>query len=591
MAILSRRGGRLEIVTDEHETPHWVIAEEVPDIDGEWLHALPAAPLDALRDGTPWQRLRALVSIERRDLSIIVVYASVVGLLSLVIPIGVQTLVTTLAFGALMQPIVVMMVLLASVLAFVGILRTLQFQVVELLRQRAFARTAVDVAHRLPRADASRIGVAPPELVNRFLDVIVVQKSATGLLTDGLALVLQTTIGMLVLAFYHPFLLAFDATLVVCLAGIVLLGHGATRASVDMSKAKYEVVAWLEEIGRHTIAFKSPGGMAHATARTTDVLRSYLAKARKRFSIVFRQMLATHALQAVAFTALLGIGGWLVIRRQLTIGQLIAAEIIVAGIVDGFTKIGKHFESYYDLLAAMDKLGQLVDVPCERADGHVERVRGGLRGAATLALRDVSVEIGSRTLLANVSFDLEKGESMGIVGGEASGKTVLARVLWGLLAPDRGTIEIAGFDTRNVALDTVRRQVAVVGETPEIFSGSVAENASLSGASREEIQHVLAAVGLSDAVRALPMGVDTHLGSSPMLSASQLARLMIARAILGKPRVLVVDGILDDLDAADELLDVLANLDTTLVVLTKQERIARKLSKTCFLRDGRLESS
>ncbi len=97
--------------------------------------------------------------------------------------------------------------------------------------------------------------------------------------------------------------------------------------------------------------------------------RSITFTARKlHFRIVMRQIVFSLALQAVAATVLLGLGGWLVIQGELTLGQLVAAELIVMMIVSSFAKIGKYFESFYDLLASVDKLGKLFDLPVERHD-------------------------------------------------------------------------------------------------------------------------------------------------------------------------------------------------------------------------------
>lgn len=250
-------------------------------------------------------------------------------------------------------------------------LRALQVYVAETIERRIFVRVAGDLAWRLPRVDITafdrRYG---PELLNRFFDTVTVQKSSSKLILAVTNVVLQSGVGMTVLAFYHPFLLFF----VLCLlAAVVVLVFGfgvrGVRTSVAESVAKYEVAAWLQELARHTTAFCTQGGAEFALQRTDKLCRDYLLARRSHFRIWFRQVCASLGLQVLAGTAVLAIGGWLVIDQQLTPGQLVASELIVTAVVANLTKLGEILQGYYDVCAASDKLGHLVDLPLERQDG------------------------------------------------------------------------------------------------------------------------------------------------------------------------------------------------------------------------------
>ncbi len=142
------------------------------------------------------------------------------------------------------------------------------------------------------------------------------------------------------------------------------------QSSVKESKKKYVMASWLEDLARCPIAFRTDGGSEFALERADRFIHDYLSARRKHFRILMRQILFALGLQALASTALLGIGGWLVVSGELTLGQLVAAELIVAVIVGSVAKLGKHMESFYDLLAAVDKLGHLFDLE-ERPDGVI----------------------------------------------------------------------------------------------------------------------------------------------------------------------------------------------------------------------------
>ncbi len=353
-------------------------------------------------------------------------------------------------------------------------MRALITFIVEVLQRRLFVRVVEDLAYRLPRvrqqAFDSQYG---PELTNRFFDVVTVQKSLSVLLLDGIAILLQTVIGMAVLAFYHPFLIGFDVVLLVMIAFIIfVLGRGAVSTAIDESRAKYAVGAWLEELARHPTAFKLNAGTQFALDRADQLAVNWLDARRTHFRIVMRQILFALGLQALAATALLGLGGWLVILGELTLGQLVAAELIVMIIVGSFAKLGKYTESYYDLLASVDKLGHLFDLPTESHD-KLFHLREDV--PATVKLRDVTYEFGHHPVLEDLNFELSPGESVAVVGGAGCGKSTLVDLLCGIRQPSSGHVELDGIDLRELRPDSLREHVSAAGAV-EIFHGSIDEN-------------------------------------------------------------------------------------------------------------------
>jgi len=567
----------------------WVLAEE-----SEPLHALRRA--DG-RTPSPFARVRELARLEAADLRAVIVYAVGVGLFALTTPIAVQSLVNTVAFGALLQPLVVLSILLLGGLAFAAALRAMQYWVVELIQQRLFIRVVSDLSHRLPRVRTSAMDQAHgPELANRFFDIVTVQKASATLLLEGLAVVLQTSIGLLMLAFYHPMLLAFDFFLLLCVAGI-LIGYGRSAAATGLkeSKAKYAVAAWIQELVRHPVAFRQSGGAEHAQERADSLARDWLGSRRKHFKYLFRQVLGALGLQAVASALLLGLGGWLVIDRQLSLGQLVAAELIVTAVLAAFAKFGKHLEAYYDLLAAADKLGQLVDLPVERDLGESDAPRPG---PASLVVRELAFHYREDApVLRDVGFALRAGEKVALTGETAGGKSTLGELLYGLRGPTRGRILLDGTDTRDLSFAALRRDVALVGAAPELFAGTLVENLRMgqSELSLAELRRVLDEVGLGDAISRLPEGLHTQLttGGQP-LSSGQRVLLHLARALLLRPRLLIIDEALDSLDAGirDRVLRTLLASDApwTLLLITHHPDLLGRCERALVLSDGQLHS-
>jgi ABC-type bacteriocin/lantibiotic exporter with double-glycine peptidase domain len=538
---------------------------------------------------SPVRRLMALMRPEAPELWTIAIFSAITGLLYLALPLAVNAFISNLSFGTQSGPFLQGLVAIASVLfvclVVAGALRALQHVVAEVVQRRIFVRLGTDIAYRLPNVDLEALdGVHAPELVNRFLDVITVQKSASMLLLTGINLVLSAAIGLTVLAFYHPFLLAFSLALVVALAAVVLIGgRRAVATSVRESRRKYEVVDWLEELARHPRVFKGAGGTDLARSRADDLVRGYLDARRDHFRILLRQISSLLALEVVAATALLAVGGWLVLNQQLTLGQLVASEIIVSAIVASISKLGKQFEAWYDAVAAMDKLGHLVDLRLERSGGEVAETReGGMR----VEVRDLSyARLGRRPTFEGLSFSVAPGERVALLGTRGSGTSSVLELLLGMRNPLAGEITVDGVPVRTWDLAALRAQACILRST-DLISGTIAENVRLGLASMpvREVQRAIEAVGLQDTVRSLPDGLSTQLvtGGLP-LAGRQRTRLLAARALAHRPRLLLLDELLDGhegtLDAlARALID--APLPWTVIVATRDPRVAARCSRT-----------
>ncbi len=542
---------------------------------------------------SPVRRLIALMRPESTELWTLVVFSAITGLLYLALPLAVNAFISNLSFGTrsgpFLQGLVVLGVVLLLCLAVAAALRGLQHTVVEVVQRRIFVRLGSDLAHRIPHVDLAAMDrVHAPELVNRFLDVITVQKSASMLLLTGVNLVLSTIIGLTVLAFYHPFLLAFSIVLVTALAAIVfLLGRRALGTSITESKRKYEVVDWLEELARHPRVFKGPGGLELATTRADGLVRSYLDARRAHFRILLRQISSLLALEVVAATLLLVVGGWLVLDQQLTLGQLVASEIIVSAIVASISKLGKQFEAWYDAVAAVDKLGHLVDLPLERAGGETPPDTNA--AARIVATELTHARFGGPPNFAPLDFTVESGERVAVLGARGSGTSSVLEMLVGMRRPHGGSVSIDGLDVRSWHLPSLRRRACLV-RSGDLVTGTIADNIRLG---RPEIglietQAAIELVGLGPAIRALPDGLDTPLvtGGLP-LTGRQRARLLVARAIAMRPRLLLVDELLDGLDAdtTEDLLDALLSPDLTctVVLATRDPDLASRFQRTIEL--------
>lgn len=540
---------------------------------------------------SPFQRLLGLIKAERNDLVLVLIFALATGLLYLATPVAVQSLVNTVALGGMIQPLVILALILFIFLAFAGVIYVLQTYLVELIQRRIFISVAADLAHRLPRVNCTKYDhYNGAELVNRFFDVMTIQKSGATLLLEGIAVILQAMIGLLVLAAYHPLLLVFDLVLIGLIAFIVFfLGRKSVSTAIEESKAKYALVAWLETIARNMSVFKFSGGPDLARQRTDELAHTYLSNRKRHYRVVLRQTIGAVSLHAVAGTSLLAIGGLLVVEGQLTLGQLVAAELIVSGVLSAFAKFGKQLESFYDLMAGVDKVGHLIDLPLERDNG--EKIHSEV--PVGLKLIDLTYSYHMRHQpIKDLSLQLQAKETLGVVCPSGGGKTTFAELLGGLRLPTSGRIEINGIDLRDLRLESLRQQVAIVSRH-ELIEDSIIENIRLgrSEISNEKIRRVLDDLGLLQSLLQLPESLHTEIGvTGAPLSASQLSRVLIARAIVGQPRLLVIDSMLDELDdgARQSAYQTLLSPDRgwTLLVLSRFRSVAQHCHRVIELPGG-----
>lgn len=582
--LVERRGRQVQVLRGPDDD-RWCSDAALEALLGEApvtaLHCAPSTPAEALsahgHELTPWQRLWAWMRLERDDLFVVVIYSAIVGVLSLATPIAVQSLVGTVAFGTLVQPIVVLALLFFFALAFQATLKALKAWVIEALQARLFARVSLDLAYRLPRTSRTD---ATPELVNRFFDVVTSQKTIANLLTEGLSSVMQITVGCLVLAFYHPALLALDLVLLLGTLAFVLLPlRRGLSTAFEESSAKYEVAGWLEELTRVPDTFRSSSGAALAVTRADALTRRYLAARRRHFTVVFSQVLSALVVQVLVSAVLLGFGGYLVIRGSLTLGQLIAAEFIVATVTARITGFGKLLEATYDLLVGLTKVGHLIDLELgpERPG---EQPRGD--GPVSVSLERVDAPTGPLTTT------IAAGAKVALPSTRGSG---LADVLAGNTPPGGG-VSIDGVDLRELDHLGWRDAVALVRlEAP--FAGTIADNVAPDGdASR--VRDALERAGLASFVRSLPEGTQTVLDvrGAPLSLAQQL-QLSVARALAKAPRLVIVEDALDVLDEADRrrVIEALTGPKApwTLIALVGDGHSA--LARACRLRAAHLDEA
>jgi putative ABC transport system ATP-binding protein len=546
--------------------------------------------MNKLNNRPPVERLLTLIRSEKNDLFVLFYLTLGYSILGIATPLAVQALVNNITMGGVMQPLVVISIILFSLLVLSGFLYVLELYLVEYIQRRLFVDTAMHVAHKTQGAIISIYDKTNPvELVNRFFDIITIQKSAASLLTTGLIAMIQVVIGSIILIFYS-FYFSIIVLMVILFFWftISILGKNATKTAIDESKAKYATAAWLETIAGNFYLFKFYNGLQRAESYTNALAHKYLNKRASHFTYLLWQNFTAVMFYAFIGTAMLAIGGMLVVNSQINLGQFVAAELIFFGVLAAFVRMVSKLGDYYDILAAVDKIGVLDDLPQE----EIKNNQTVLDSLNAITVNNLSFAYTSRVHpIQDINFSISKGHNIAIMGLSGTGKSTIVDLITGLRIPDNGQIEFNGVDLRQINRLALRNKIGIATEI-EVFEGTIIDNIRLDNTtiSLHEINDVLEELGLIDDIAQLEHGLDTQLtGFGAPLSTTQLQRLMLVRAIVINPDMLIIDGIIDNLNL--EQIQLVINYllkrqqDWMLLLTTRSEHIANQFEQQIFLRD------
>lgn len=524
---------------------------------------------------TLFQMARLFVLIlapERKFLWIALVYGIGISLLSLATPISVQLLINTVANTALTTPLLVLSGTLFGLLMFAVLLNGLRTHLMEIFTRRFYARMVSEIAIRLVYAQNPHFGdERRTALFNRYFDILSVQKTIPVLFIGGFTIILQAGVGFTVVAFYHPLFLAF----VLVIIGLIWLiwfiwGASGVRTSIELSHRKHETAAWLEGLGASNGFFKSQKRIDYALAQTDAKMNAYIQQHKKHFRRHFSQTLAFLILYAVASGVLLGLGGWLVIQNELTIGQLVAAELILSAAFFGVSQLGVYLNYFYDLCAGVEELSLFYDVPQEEPPV----ASGVFNPDHTLAFIDVK----GRTRAEDVTFNmtLPMRQSIMVSASEHGILRLFTDFVKRYVIPDSGFITMGGIDLSYIEASALRQEIFVLNR-PNFIENTIRGYLELSrqGNDPTEIMKVLDCVGLTHVLSQFELGLDTPIAETGWpLSMSETIQLKLASAMLARPNIIILSQMYDLVDRDDlarALEWIWAQGQTTIIYFSNRE--------------------
>ncbi len=559
----------------------------------------PLGQAEAGETMSPLRRLSKLLNTERKEIYYILFYAVVVGFVSLILPLGIQTTVELVSGGVVFSSVYLMIGLVIAGVVLSGALQIVQISLVEFLQRRIFTKAAFEFAFRIPRIrlEALQKNYAP-ELINRFFDVMTIQKGLPKLLIDLSSSAIQILFGLLLISLYHPFFVFFGLLLLFTLVLIfIITGPRGLKSSSQESKYKYKVAQWLEELARAIPSFKLAGTTELPIGKTDRYVNNYLKNRASHFNTLVTQYAVIVVFKAAIVGGLLIMGTLLVIDKQITLGQFVAAEVIIVLILNAVEKIIMYMDVVYDLLTAVDKVAHVTDLALEKTGG-LDFVKVNEKGLPVMVSGlNYKFDESKSYALKGIDLSIDAGEKICISGPGGSGKTTFTNIITGLYSDYEGVATIDTYSLRDMDLTHLRDFVSKNISAEDLFDGTLLENVTV-GKPRITTQRAieaLEAMGLLKEVNAMPEGLSTHvLSGGKGLSQTFIQKLIVARCLAEQPKLLVLNDFLylltrkEKAETLDRILKAFTNC--TIVFVSNDPMVQRVCARVAWLEGGAIKA-
>ena len=467
-----------------------------------------------------------------------ILFSAFISLLTLAIPISIQMLIDQVANTALLQPVILLSATLFGLLILSGVFYGCREYILELFERRVFARLASEITLKIVNSPAAFFDQERrDDLINRYFDIMTVKKTVPTLLIGLFSFFFQAGIGFIVTSLYHPIFLLFNAALIIALVAVWRVwSWQATEHAFLMSEAKYDAAAWIEGLSHNSEFFKAGPNGDDAIRKTNRLIDRHIDMMKGYFRITFRQLMLLLFLYALASATLLGLGGWLVIIGELSLGQLVAAELILSTIFAGFVTLGSYMKEYYGLCAATEELDRISDIP-SRLPPRAERTP---EGGGAVHIQNASLVDGD--FRVEMNLDVDEGASIRLNNLSPTVRRSLTRLLKGQVPAQSGRVEVDQVDVKDWHHQTLNGAVKVIDRptVPQMELGQYVQHGHPE-VDRAHVYRAIEVVGLSDRVSGLPRGLETVVAPSGWpLTAEELLRLKLAAAIVDQPRLVVL---------------------------------------------------
>lgn len=546
---------------------------------------------------TPAGRFWKIIKNDAKEIRHVYYYSIFVGLVSLSLPLGIQAIINLIQGAKVSSAWIVVVIFVVFGIAVSGVLQILQLRITENLQQKIYARASFELAHRVPRIKMEELFQKyAPELMNRFFDTLTVQKGLAKILIDISTAGIQVAFGLILLSLYHPFFIIFSVLLVVLLYAIFkFTGRRGLETSLTESKHKYKTAHWLEEVARTANSFRLVGKSSLPLKLIDKHVDNYTEAREDHFRVLVTQYSLLVIFKVIVATGLLAIGGILVMEQVMNIGQFVAAEIIILLIIASVEKLIGSLDTIYDVLTSLEKIGQVTDLELENTEGVDIQEETDTSKGIMVNLNNLTFSYpgSSFEVLREINLNIEAGEHVMVTGANGSGKSTLLHLLAGLYPCSDGVVAYNKFPLENLNIEKFRASIGACLSYDNLFEGTLIDNITMGRDNIEmkDVKWAVEAVGLTNYIKDLPDGYTTQIEPyGAKLSKNIIQRILIARTVINRPKLLLLEYALEELDP--EVKETIINFlfdpknAWTIIAASTSHRLAEKCDKIVIMDKG-----
>jgi ATP-binding cassette, subfamily B, bacterial len=495
-------------------------------------------------------KLHRLVMTDKNDAGSVYFFAIAGGIISLTLPLGIQTIISFVMAARLSTSIVILIAIVIVGVFLNGLMQVRQIQVIERIRQKIFTRYSLEFSYKIPQISPQQMDdYYLPEVVNRFFDIPALAKSIEKIMLDIPASVIQIVFGLLLLSFYHPVFIVFGAFVFVALISIIkITSQKGFETNLTASNYKYETAGWLEEMARGIKTFKYSKGASLHMKKTDELIGKYLQSRTAHFKILTLQYWSLIIFKILIVASMLIVGTWLLLNQQINVGQFIAADIIILLIINSVEKLISTLDNVYDSLSSIEKLSKITDSSIEETGTLAFTKNNG----CVIKFNKVGfLYPNGSEALKEINFKAPQNSIICFKGNSGSGRSTILRLLTGAYTGFSGSILLNNVPIKNYSLKDLRMNTGTLLADQDIFRGSILENLTMGNEkiSIDQVTYLAEKTGLSSFIAAEEKGYDTILDpTGKRISKHVKQKIKLIRALAGKPSLLLLEDPLMDLE-------------------------------------------
>lgn len=500
------------------------------------------------------------VSSEKKDIGYVYFLSVLTSLVGILMPLGFQLLTNIISGGVWFTSLITGIGLVILIVLLNGVMVITQYNVIEKIQQRLFARVSMELTARMPLLKTSATSVIPDyQKANHFIEIALIQKTLPKMLIDFPSAILQLLLGLVLLCFYHLYFALPVLFLIMVSVWVVTnnIRKGIETSYLE-SKYKYEIFAHFQKIYQRLNGYKLFGFDSYIINQTDYHIYNYNNYRKKHYKILHNQYLFFVAFKVLVTAMLIIVGAWLVINGDINLGQFVASEIIVLMLIGAIEKFIAYYDAVYDSLISVHKLNALLKHP---VNDNIQRQSG------IMLAKDQITHIELEQEGHKIRIDQGKNY-IHVITAKEKGVTLSKKLL---LLNDEDRIKINGVPSTDIQLEGYKHWLASVSRFDVVLEAGLLENITLNAQEvpLTDVAPVIDLCGLSGYVserglqhKIVPEAEEINLGFR--------FRLLLARALYRNPRLLLVDDKYSHLLDSD-LIEKIQQVTSIMVIISEDK--------------------